>query len=1334
MTREDEELRAAKRGHRTAEREGNHEEEARWANMVGDILKRRGEYVEALRWLRIDYEVSVKHLPQKQLLPTCQCLGELYFRLDQFKEALAYQKKHLELAKESDDLVEQQRASTQLGRTYHEMFLRSENDHYAVRNAKKYFKLAMKFARTLKENPPCSKSSTFLKEFIDAHNNLGMLEMDLDNLDDAKKILLQGLKICDEEEVTENDDGRSRLNHNLGSLYIELREWGKARVHIEKDILICKKIAHLQGEAKGFINLAELHYRVQKYEEAILCYKKALDIAKRMEDEDALVDQITQNIKTVNEAAQVLEELKKEEQKLRKLTRATCDARGTSHERKCLLEQNVCLDTLIEKAGMIFAWPKHREFAKRKKRVASELCDKEKLGDSFLAIGESYQKLRNYGKARKWYMKSWNVYKSIDNLEGQALTKINIGEVLDSSGDWAGALEAFEEGYRMAVCSNLPSVQMSALNNMHYSHMIRFDNIEEARKLQHDIQELKHLLDKEDILRNLGNDYCSETETEGDDVSYNVPSSHNSLDITNPKLVTNVENYEDEVPLSSLFRRSKNPSKIKTSQLSPYEKEASKSCNLAGDFLGGMRKSGDNQQPVGRKRSRVVISDDEADEMNQPCKEPHRSLIEDMITNRDNMHEEATGTNKLQDVSLPGTSRDVLSTSTPVCNEESICSFRSKSPKFTTDNGMEFGSSSNSGIANAFKVAENGSKMDSGHNSESLLQNQNGAGLKLAEDGHHSIMFKIGHDFIRLNTSSLIEGDNLTIEHVKIEVACVYYLQFSEEKRSKGLLPVIGHLTYCGKVLYSLESTEELNHFARGNVPIEVVVAGWVPKRLMKLYLDQCVKLSEAPSMKLLKKLYNLEVSEDDITVSDCGLQDLSILPFLNALEVHRTVAILDISHNLVGNETLNKLKKIFTSSSQTYGGLTLDLHCNRFGPSALFQICECPVMFARLEVLNLSENRLTDACSFYLSSILKNCRALYSLNIEQCSITSRTIQKIADSLQDESVLSHLSLGKNTPISGNAIVSLLSKLATLKRFSELSLTGIRLNRVMIDSLCKLAAASSLSVLLLGGTYIGTDASVKLMEALSSGPQELVKFDLSCCGLTSHGVTKVCTSIASLGGVLELNLGGNSIGQEGCDVLGAILADPQCSLKSLFLNKCHLGMSGILQIIQSLSGNESLEELYLAENADIISERTLQYDSAAEATPLRQKSNVDEVASAENVDCNGLEVADSEDEAAKERTSSARDASCASSCRRSRFAGSELVHDVSAAIALATQLQLVDLSRNGLSLEDVESLYSAWSSSGSRCGGLARKHVKDDIVHFSVEGKRCCGVKPCCRRD
>lgn len=263
----------------------------------------------------------------------------------------------MELAKDSDDLVEQQRASTQLGRTYHEMFLRSSDDHISVRNAKKYFRSAMKLAQTLKDNPPIGKSS-FLNEYIDAYNNIGMLEFDIDNLEEARDILIKGLEICDEEEVPEDDAGRSRLHHNLGNVYMELRKWDKAKDHIEKDIIICKKIKHCQGEAKGYINLGELHYRVQKYDEAHVCYNKGLHLAKSLEDEDALVEQIEQNLNIVEKAIKVMDELRIEEQNLKKLARNLAAARGSPGERKCLLKQNRSLDSLIEKSSIIFAWTK----------------------------------------------------------------------------------------------------------------------------------------------------------------------------------------------------------------------------------------------------------------------------------------------------------------------------------------------------------------------------------------------------------------------------------------------------------------------------------------------------------------------------------------------------------------------------------------------------------------------------------------------------------------------------------------------------------------------------------------------------------------------------------------------------------------------------------------------------------------------------------------------------------------------------------------------------------------------------------------------------------------
>lgn len=48
------------------------------------------------------------------------------------------------------------------------------------------------------------------------------------------------------------------------------------------------------------------------------------------------------------------------------------------------------------------------------------------------------------------------------------------------------------------------------------------------------------------------------------------------------------------------------------------------------------------------------------------------------------------------------------------------------------------------------------------------------------------VAFKIGDETIQLDVSSFIDGDALDVESLKVEIACVYFLQLSEEKRSKG--------------------------------------------------------------------------------------------------------------------------------------------------------------------------------------------------------------------------------------------------------------------------------------------------------------------------------------------------------------------------------------------------------------------------------------------------------------------------------------------------------------------------------------------------------------------
>lgn len=203
--------------------------------------------------------------------------------------------------------------------------------------------------------------------------------------------------------------------------------------------------------------------------------------------------------------------------------------------------------------------------------------------------------------------------------------------------------------------------------------------------------------------------------------------------------------------------------------------------------------------------------------------------------------------------------------------------------------------------------------------------------------------------------------------------------------------------------------------------------------------------------------------------------------------------------------------------------------------------------------------------------------------------------------------------------------------------------------------------------------------------------------------------------------------------QGGSALVSLLKNPLCSLKVLVVGNCHLGLHGILLILQALPDCCSLEELNLSANVDFDKHHIPVYDSTM-AESLKSVQTNKDICRSFNTDCDQLEAADSEDDQNRIKPAvSGPSDSCMSSCQRNAYNQEvELVQDLSTAIGLAKQLKLLDLSMNGFSLETAEMLYVAWSKSSR--SGLAQRHIQDKIVHLSVLGRKCCGVKPCCRRD
>ena len=87
-----ESLKEAEECYRRAKVSGDRQEEARWANTIGHSLKNKGHYLKALHWFHIDYQLCKNYMASKHhYFPAIQSIGDIYLRLQRFKEALVYQ-------------------------------------------------------------------------------------------------------------------------------------------------------------------------------------------------------------------------------------------------------------------------------------------------------------------------------------------------------------------------------------------------------------------------------------------------------------------------------------------------------------------------------------------------------------------------------------------------------------------------------------------------------------------------------------------------------------------------------------------------------------------------------------------------------------------------------------------------------------------------------------------------------------------------------------------------------------------------------------------------------------------------------------------------------------------------------------------------------------------------------------------------------------------------------------------------------------------------------------------------------------------------------------------
>ncbi|XP_043853722.1 NACHT, LRR and PYD domains-containing protein 3-like [Dromiciops gliroides] len=330
-----------------------------------------------------------------------------------------------------------------------------------------------------------------------------------------------------------------------------------------------------------------------------------------------------------------------------------------------------------------------------------------------------------------------------------------------------------------------------------------------------------------------------------------------------------------------------------------------------------------------------------------------------------------------------------------------------------------------------------------------------------------------------------------------------------------------------------------------------------------------CLELSQSSC-----KLQKLSLSKCQLTASCCLL--LSSL-----IKNKKSLTYLDLSMNFLGDEGMKALCEVLRNNCNIQ---ELKLSRCHFSNVCCKNLSSALKAHGRMKYLDLSENVLEDVGLNLLCEALGNpdCN-LQELKLSQCHLTAASCHDLSTCIKNQS-LTHLD------VSGNFLCD----------------CGMRL-------LCEALRhpACNLQKLMLSMCHL-TDSCCQDVSSALKNNQSLIHLDLGCNSLYSHGVKLLCEALENeacnlqtlqlwncqlsaacchaLSSVLKknqslthLNLGANSLGNNGVKLLCDALGNQNCKLQELKLCKCLLSAAGCQYLSSALKSNQSLIHLKLTGN-------------------------------------------------------------------------------------------------------------------------------------------------------
>lgn len=194
---------------------GNWKEVATICNYLGELLRNDGRYEDAISEHETEFEMCQKIKDRMGIAIANRKIGECYCDMEEFEKAERFQKRYLEIVRELDSDIEQQRAHATLGRTY---LCRAEATgelRECLTKALESFNLSLDFALLLKDEMAKQQGKEYSLMVGRLYLNLGICFELSGNYMKALKFLQVQLKCQNDKSAIAVGSATHRLSFPL---------------------------------------------------------------------------------------------------------------------------------------------------------------------------------------------------------------------------------------------------------------------------------------------------------------------------------------------------------------------------------------------------------------------------------------------------------------------------------------------------------------------------------------------------------------------------------------------------------------------------------------------------------------------------------------------------------------------------------------------------------------------------------------------------------------------------------------------------------------------------------------------------------------------------------------------------------------------------------------------------------------------------------------------------------------------------------------------------------------------------------------------------------------